>query len=239
VFLAAALGALGMAIALPRRKVNPQPIGALLCVIAAGAVVVGLSFAAFDQGQLPNVYFYIFAAIALGAALRVVTHQRPVYAALYFILTIIASAGLFLILSAEFMAFALIIIYAGAILITYLFVLMLATQAPVEEEADRLADYDASSREPIVAAALGFLLLAVLTTMLFRGVSTLDPKGDIRSDARLMAALPVKTEERLRDAGVLGADERLQRFDVTAGDDARGTLEMIETPTGAVFFTEA
>jgi hypothetical protein len=50
------------------------------------------------------------------------------------------------------MAFALIIIYAGAILITYLFVIMLATQAADEERVeDRLSGYDAVAREPIAA----------------------------------------------------------------------------------------
>ena len=62
--------------------------------------------------------------LGVGSAIRVITHPHPVYAALYFILTIIAMAGLILLLSAEFMAFAVIIVYAGAILVTYLFVIM-------------------------------------------------------------------------------------------------------------------
>src|SRR5947209_9603130 len=76
-----------------------------------------------------GVYFWIFSLIALAVAVRVVTHSKPVYAALYFVLTVFATAGLFILLSAEFMAVALVIIYAGAILITYVFVIMLASQA--------------------------------------------------------------------------------------------------------------
>ncbi len=64
--------------------------------------------------------------------MRVVTHPAPVYSALYFILTVFASAGLFVLLSAGFMAAALVLIYAGAILITYVFVIMLASQASAE-----------------------------------------------------------------------------------------------------------
>ena len=167
-YLLLALGGVGVALALPRRGLSPQILGALLAGAAAGLIVLVLSINAAPR--LPNFYFYIFSVIALGGGLRVITHPRPVYAALYFILTVLSSAGLFVILSAEFLAFALIIVYAGAILITYLFVIMLATQAPVEGQNEVLADYDAVAREPAVATAVGFLLLAVLTTMMFRGV---------------------------------------------------------------------
>ncbi|MFG0326689.1 MAG: NADH-quinone oxidoreductase subunit J [Phycisphaerales bacterium JB037] len=179
-YLGIALGALGVFAALPRRGASPQIIGGLIAAIGAGLVILGLSLKAFDAEQLPNLYFYVFALIALGASLRVITHQRPVYAALYFILTILASAGLYLILAAEFMAFALVIIYAGAILITYLFVIMMATQAPSEEEVDRLADYDAQSREPAMAVGAGFVLLAVLSAMLFQGSAAIEgPAGPL------------------------------------------------------------
>ena len=80
-----------------------------------------------------------------------ITHHRPVFAALYFVLVVLSSAGLFLMLEAEFMAFALIIVYAGAILITYVFVIMLAQQAPVPGEEARQAEYDVIPREPAAA----------------------------------------------------------------------------------------
>jgi NADH-quinone oxidoreductase subunit J len=174
-FLLLALGGVGVCVALPRRGLNPQPIGAILAGAAAGLIVLIMSLKA--RAYLPNIYFYIFSAIALSAALKVITHKRPVYAALYFILTVLASAGLFVILSAEFLAFALIIVYAGAILITYLFVIMLATQSPAEEEIEVLADYDVEAREPISGTVAGFVLLAVLTSMMFRGVSELPAPG--------------------------------------------------------------
>ena len=82
-----------------------------------------------------GVYFWIFSAIALVGAVRVVTHPRPVYSALYFVLTVFATAGLFVLLWAEFMAAALVLIYAGAILVTYVFVIMLA--AAVDAAAGR------------------------------------------------------------------------------------------------------
>lgn len=187
-----ALGAVGICIALPRKGFNPQPVGAIIAAATGGLIVLILSIK--TRHFLPNIYFYIFAAISLGAALRVITHKKPVYAALYFILTILSSAGLFVILSATFLAFALIIVYAGAILITYLFVIMLATQSPSEEDLEVLADYDAAAREPVAGAFVGFLLVAVLTTMMFRGVGDLPPPGPADADSALVKYMPGKME---------------------------------------------
>ncbi len=176
-YIGCALGALGVIIAMPRRGANPQVIGGVLVGAALGAIFLAMGLGVGGSAgldRLPNINFYVFSFIAIGAALRVVTHPRPVYAALYFILTILASCGLYVILAAEFMAFALVIVYAGAILITYLFVIMLATEAPTEEEAESQPDYDRYSREPIGAAVAGFVLLATLTTLFARGAATLE-----------------------------------------------------------------
>ncbi len=217
-YVACAIGALGVGLSLPRKGLNPQVLGALIAALGGGVVVVALGLR--SSGHLPNVHFYIFSAVSLGAALRVITHPKPVYAALYFILTVISTAGLFLILSAEFMAFALIIVYAGAILITYLFVIMMASQAPAEGEGERLAEYDTFSREPLAATLAGFLLLAALTTMLFRGASDLPmPKPSDADD--LLADMPRKVESALREAGSLDGGRRLA--------SAHDGLPMIDT----------
>ena len=104
----------------------------------------------------------IFGLGAIIGAVRLVTHPRPIFAAIYFVLVIVCSAGLFLVLRAEFMAFALIIVYAGAILITYLFVIMLAQEASAEGEAE----YDRIPREPVAALVVGFVLLASISDAL-------------------------------------------------------------------------
>ncbi len=212
-YIACALGAVGVALALPTRGVSWRVPGAILAAGAAGLVVLLLSLRAYDNDQLPNVYFYVFAALALGSALRMITHPRPVYSALYFILTIIASSGVYVILAAEFMAFALIIIYAGAILITYLFVIMLATQAPVEGDEELQADYDAQAREPMIAAGVGFVLLAVLTTMMFNGLGSLTPRSDpVAREQLVLESLPIKVDRILDEAGLLEEDERVGRL---------------------------
>ncbi|MBX3321692.1 MAG: NADH-quinone oxidoreductase subunit J [Phycisphaeraceae bacterium] len=206
---ACAAGAVGVALALPRRQPGLSLIGALVALGGGGLGLLMLFLAAGDVVRLPNLFFYVFALLSVGSAVRMITHPRPVYSALYFILTVIASAGLFVLLSAEFMAFALIIIYAGAILITYLFVIMLATQAPTEGDTDRLEGYDAVAREPIWAAAVGFVLLAALTTMLFRGVDQLPAPRLAGADRALIADMPRKLERNLREAGVIEKGQTL------------------------------
>lgn len=213
-YLVIALGAVGVCMALPRRGVSPQLVGGIIAAVAGGLIVLVLSLRAARQGgpdAAPNLFFYVFAAVALGAALRVITHPRPVYAALYFILTVLASAGLFLLLSAEFMAFALIIIYAGAIIITYLFVIMLATQAPEAGKEHLLAEYDTVSREPIAATTAGFVVLGVLTAMLLGGGAQLPPAPAADPSQTRLAQLPRKIEQSLRDAGCLKGGGALAR----------------------------
>jgi NADH-quinone oxidoreductase subunit J len=138
-------------------------------LLAAGLVLMAMLVRQAAQ-TAGDVYFWIFSAIAVVGAVRVITHEKPVYSALYFVLTVVASAGLFVLLWAEFMAAALILIYAGAILVTYVFVIMLAQQTQVSgsgvEEIGG-AWYDRESREPVVATAVGFVLMGVLLFLIF------------------------------------------------------------------------
>ena len=228
-YLLIAAGAVGVWTALPRRRVNPQGLGILIAGVALGGLMLALALKA--GSDRPAILFYVFAGIAVLSALRVITHQRPVYAALYFILTILSSAGMYILLHAEFMAFALVIIYAGAILITYLFVIMLATQAPSEEELDSLADYDAQANSPFIATLAGFVLLGVLSGLMARGI---DQMPDAKTRAHMadwmtdLAASPGKIEGFLLEAGLLEDGERVVRSGVGMAiiDEAHGTVQV-------------
>jgi len=206
-FVCLIVGGLGVALALPRKGLNPQVVGALVAGLAFGVLFVTLGIRAARHDDLPNIFFYVFALIALGSGLRVVTHPKPVYSALYFILTILSSAALYLLLEAEFLAMALIIIYAGAILITYLFVIMLATQAPSEEDLEALSEYDAYSREPMVAAAVGVTVMVLVSFMFARGIGELRPNPQAQT-GELLSQMPRKIDRALDHQGLFPALDR-------------------------------
>jgi NADH-quinone oxidoreductase subunit J len=160
----------GTVMLLPSRREAPwRKVGGVV-LLAAGLILAAMLVRATAGRVGPGAYFWIFSLIALAGAVRVVTHPRPVYSALYFVLTVFATAGLFILLWAEFMAAALVLIYAGAILVTYVFVIMLASQSTAPEEksgAQQMSEYDAVSREPLVASAVGFALMGVLLFVIF------------------------------------------------------------------------
>lgn len=69
--------------------------------------------------------FYLFAAIMIFAASRVITVRNPVHAAMYLVLTFFTCAGIWLLLEAEFLAVTLVLVYVGAVMVLFLFVVMM------------------------------------------------------------------------------------------------------------------
>ncbi|MCE5387407.1 MAG: NADH-quinone oxidoreductase subunit J [Acidithiobacillus sp.] len=72
-----------------------------------------------------TILFYVFAVILLGSALLVITSRNPVYSALYLVLAFFSAAALFLLLGAEFLAWILVLVYVGAVMVLFLFVVMM------------------------------------------------------------------------------------------------------------------
>ncbi len=69
--------------------------------------------------------FYFFSIVLLFAAFRVITARNPVYAALYLVLTFFQAAAIWMLLKAEFLAIALVLVYVGAVMVLFLFVVMM------------------------------------------------------------------------------------------------------------------
>ena len=170
-YIASVLGALSLSLMMPGPRPGIRFLGPMLGAAAVGLLWLYLADGGFWDGRALGLsrgeftYYYLFSGIAIVSAVKVITHTRPVYAALWFVMVVLASAGLFLVLSAQFMAFAIIIIYAGAILVTYMFVIMLASQSDPDGHTGQA--YDKVAREPVLASAAGFLLLAVLLSVSF------------------------------------------------------------------------
>ena len=69
--------------------------------------------------------FYVFAALLLLAAFKVITARNPVHAALYLVLAFFQAAAIWILLKAEFLAIALVLVYVGAVMVLFLFVVMM------------------------------------------------------------------------------------------------------------------
>jgi NADH-quinone oxidoreductase subunit J len=72
-----------------------------------------------------DILFYAFSAVLVAAAAGVITARNPVYAALLLVLAFFTSSGLWLLLQAEFLAIALVLVYVGAVMVLFLFVVMM------------------------------------------------------------------------------------------------------------------
>jgi NADH-quinone oxidoreductase subunit J len=81
--------------------------------------------------------FFIFAAMAIGAAVNVLLQKHVLYSALSLIVLLIAISGLFILLEANFLAVLNVIVYAGAIMVLFIFVIMLLNLPADEDGADR------------------------------------------------------------------------------------------------------
>src|ERR1700747_1110570 len=73
----------------------------------------------------PALFFYLFAGVCIAAAVMVIAARNPVHSVLFIILAVVNAAALFVLLAAEFLAMILIIVYVGAVLVLFLFVVMM------------------------------------------------------------------------------------------------------------------
>ncbi len=153
-YLIFAIGAVGLYFLMPNPGRAHRGVGATFGLVAVAALMVLLGQRVLGSADSAG-FFYLFGSIAVVGAGRVVTHPKPVFSALYFVLVVVAVAALMVLQHAEFLAIALIIIYAGAILITYLFVIMLA-------QAGGSPVYDRRAREPFLAVMVGFVLMGAI-----------------------------------------------------------------------------
>jgi NADH-quinone oxidoreductase subunit J len=75
--------------------------------------------------NVETLIFYFLASILLFAGLRVITARHPIHAAMYLVLAFFTAAGLWLMLEAEFLAISLVLVYIGAVMVLFLFVVMM------------------------------------------------------------------------------------------------------------------
>jgi NADH-quinone oxidoreductase subunit J len=138
--------------------------------------------------MLETIAFYAFSGLAIGASALVIGQRNPMYSVLLLIASFAALAGLYIQLDAPFVAVAQIIIYAGAIMVLFLFVVMLLN-APREDAAeyDRLHPL----RHPVVTRVGGLLagLLVVQLTWALLTIGGLDEPVAGATDAAVVSSV--------------------------------------------------
>ena len=133
--------------------------------------------------------FYLFAAVAVASGAMVVTARNPVHAVLFLILAFFNAAGLLVLLGAEFLAMALVVVYVGAVAVLFLFVVMMLDVNFRELRAG-------AARYVSVGAFVGVALLAELGLVL--GGMVIDG-GQIAA-----GALPTPPADQVENTRALG-----------------------------------
>ena len=122
-----------------------------------------------------TVFFWLFSVVLLFSAFRVVTARNPVHAVLFLMLAFSQAAGLWLLLRAEFLAITLVLVYLGAVMVLFLFVVMMLD---IRIEGVRQGFW----KQVPIAAVIGALVVMQLGTVLMNGFGTFDaplqPMGD-------------------------------------------------------------
>ncbi|MGE3842358.1 MAG: NADH-quinone oxidoreductase subunit J [Vicinamibacterales bacterium] len=112
--------------------------------------------------------FYVFAGLAVGASLLVIGQRNPMYSVLSLIVSFVGLAGLYVLLDSPFAAVTQIIVYAGAIMVLFLFVVMLLNAPQEEVPTRRTLPISIGSRPLRVGAIFGVVFLVEIVWALSR-----------------------------------------------------------------------
>ena len=240
-YIATVVGALGLLLVLTARAQQARIGGGIIGLAGlAWLFVLAGELPGSVEGVAAEVFFLIFALIAIASAVQMVVQQRPVYSALFFVLVVMSVCGVLVMLEAFFMAFSLVIVYAGAILITYMFVLMLSQQASDSEHEGERPAYDRKPRDPVSAVFVAMLCMGIVVAATFSGLQELAPAADasdqLQADVALLQKLPEQVRRDVESAGVvfeLGAslDESVYAVDgEVVYRTAEGTQVSLDPP---------
>ena len=134
---------------------------------------------------------YAFCAVAVVLAISFALIKHPVHAALSFACVVLAAAGVYLLQDAAFVAASTVVVYAGATIIIFMFVLMFAQQT-------NLLDYDTHKQNPLAAGVVAIALAATVIVVALRELPTLEAqlvaKNPVAEVAAKDAATDMKTE---------------------------------------------
>lgn len=218
-------------LSLPRgQRLSRGRRGLAMTLGLVGLGIMWRSIPALDAVSA-SVAFRAFAVLTILSAAATITTRSPVYSAIWFAASLLGVAALMMLQGAQFLAVATVAVYAGAIVVTFLFVLMLA-------RPEGNAFYDRISwgtAPPIVAsvAAVFFVLLVML------GVTEVDTEAiELRAERLSQLNQIVQREAATAEVRALriqqNADQRVARLEVAVADpDQRALLQPLSNQTAA------
>ena len=112
--------------------------------------------------MFPTILFFIFGAVLIGAALGVVLSRNPVYSALLLVLCFFNSAVIWILLDAEFLGIVLVLVYVGAVMVLFLFVVMML-DVNLEQLRSEFVGY-----WPLTVAVAGFVVFAIINVIVVK-----------------------------------------------------------------------
>lgn len=128
--------------------------------------------------EFQTVLFYVFSAILVIAAMRVITARNPVHAVLFLVLAFFSAAAIWMLLKAEFLAIVLVLVYVGAVMVLFLFVVMM-----LDINLDKIRE-GFWSYFPL-AATVGVIIVLEMATVLLRGFWRHDAQNSLVSTAHI------------------------------------------------------
>lgn len=199
--LAVALAALGVFLLLPRPRGRSVPggIAALIGCIVVASVWFSQTFGEPATDWVGEALFTLFSSGAVGFGVMLVVQRNPARGAIAFAFVILSTCGLFLLLAAPFLMAATIIIYAGAIVVTFLFVLMLSATGSRSDENDR-------TREPLLGVLAGFAFIGLV-------LFALDQSKQAAEASERPSPLPSAIVTPDEQKKLVDAAERLKAFE--------------------------
>ncbi|MYF99220.1 NADH-quinone oxidoreductase subunit J [Candidatus Poribacteria bacterium] len=154
-----------------------------------------------------QILFFIFGAISLIGAIAVISFRHPIYSALSLIVTFFSQAGLFVLLGAHFVAAVQVIVYAGAIMVLFLFVIMLLNLGTLSAKGVLTGKLKG------IAIVLGILFAAQGIYIAVNALTNTEVgSADAMQNATALAENPIETY----DIGRLLFTEYLLPFEVTS-----------------------
>jgi NADH-quinone oxidoreductase subunit J len=112
--------------------------------------------------MFPAILFFIFASVLIGAALGVILSRNPVYSALLLVLCFFNSAVIWVLLDAEFLGIVLVLVYVGAVMVLFLFVVMML-DVNIEQLRKEFVGY-----WPLTVAVAGFVVFAMINVIVVK-----------------------------------------------------------------------